>query len=161
MAKRHFEIFASLSIVALSLSGCGQAFDRYMQEGQKLRDHQDLAKAREKFHAAVLEARSEKKKSDHLLTALQAETECLETLKQYDDEAVLLDEEARTLEKANEFKRAAAVRKQIGDISMQAPNTSAAMQAYEDALADLKKIKAENSHYGAEILFAMGDVKVA
>jgi tetratricopeptide (TPR) repeat protein len=143
-----------------SLNGCAPAYDRYMQEGHKLHGAHENSKARESFHAAVIEARHDTKGKERLIDALLAEKECAVELKQTDDAQRLLNEAATIMEKNSELKRAAMLHKEAGELC--APDDiTTALDCFNSGLADLKEAGLENTPENASLLAAVGDTKSA
>lgn len=144
--------------LALLLSSCAQGYDRYMEEGRKLKEKQEYENAKKSFHYAVFEGRKDKKSPDKLVAALTAEIDCTRNLNQTDEAVKLSDEAATALEKAGKTAEAAALRKQSGDFSAAASDTISADSSYEQALADLKTAGQEKSQTAASIYMAQSDL---
>jgi tetratricopeptide (TPR) repeat protein len=150
---------STLLVLTLCLScACGVPYDRYMQEGHKLRGERDFAGAKASFHKAVLVSSSDARQKERLIDALLAEKECTFELHQSDDTLKILSEVTSILEKAAEYKRAAIYQMERGNVSA-AVSADDALECYQAAMDDLKKAEFETSPEAAAILAAIADLK--
>lgn len=153
---KYLRRFVLFFVVLVILGGCAPSYERYMQEGNRFLEQKDYEKAKTSFHKAVMEARKDKKKSERLIDALLAERDCAVALQQYDSALNLLSEAASVLEKNTELKRAAGIRKQMGDLALGKSNADAENN-YSLALTDLQQAGLEKSHETALVLLSIAD----
>lgn len=148
-------------LCALSLSSCTPPYDRYMDDGNRAMDKNEIEKAKGLFHKAVFEARKSTKAKANLVAALEAEAVCAENLKQYDDELKLLEEAAQACKSDPTLgaKRASKIHKRMGDIEVAKNDNDHAYLCYKSALEDLDSAGQSKSFAAGDVYVALGDMK--
>jgi tetratricopeptide (TPR) repeat protein len=157
IAYRKNRIAVAALAATMLLSACAGTYESYMQEGKRLREKHDNAKARESFHNAVMIAQKTPKLRDRLIKALMAEKDVAVDMQDKDGAIKLLSEAADLQEKAEGYREAALCQKEMGDLNAN-DNPSTALNYYKAASADLNKAGLDISPEHADVLAAIGDL---
>lgn len=160
MTKNYGSNIRVLAVVlfALSCSACAPPFDRFMQEGQEFRKKNNLPKARQSFHSAVMNARQQKK-TDKLLTALDAEIETANMQNDADGALTLENEELDLLQKkGDDPQKIATLQKDMAANNRALGSDEEARRILGEAYSDLKRANQTKTEIACEIQAAIGQL---
>ena len=153
---------ALTALVALSLlCSCTPPYDRYMQEGEEFQKKTKYAQAKDSFHKAVYEARKMKDGDTKQLAAVLAEAEAVRATEDDEGTVQLWNDAISLAEKMKNYKKAARLRKDMGDLYVLAGNNREAEHCFKEGLKGLEAQGEEKSEIAGELLMALGDLKIA